>query len=396
MPLVLKICGLEWVNASRDKRELSAYRELGWDVCVMAKGEPGDRARPDEVDGFPVLRYSTRPLGARVPSAVNRVVSLFQWAREARKLHPDVISGHDLIPGLTIAWMSTWFQKQKPKLIYDSHEFELGRNTKRSALQKAVICRWERFLMNRCAFSIMVNDSIADEVQRIHRLKERPVVVRSTPDNWRLDSEEIARARAEIDRQFAVRGIDAPFLVMYHGGVVKNRGIEMLLRVTAQEPRACALVLGSGSEAYLQKLRNLAEALGVSDRVLFHPAVPLKELWKYVGAADLSLMMIEGLSRSYYYALPNKFFESIQSLTPVVASDYPEMKRLIDEYEIGLTCAPDDLDAVHACVAKMREDAAFYARCGENLGRAKEDLCWEKEKEILKDAFRAKILRTSV
>ena len=83
MPLVLKICGSDWNNASRDKRELSAYRELGCDVLVMAKGEPGDRARPDEVDGFPVLRYSTRPLGTHVPNAVNRVVSIFQWAREA-------------------------------------------------------------------------------------------------------------------------------------------------------------------------------------------------------------------------------------------------------------------------------------------------------------------------
>ena len=47
--------------------------------------------------------------------------------------------------------------------------------------------------MRRCAFSIMVNDSIADEVQKIHALKQRPVVIRSTPYCWELDEAEIER-----------------------------------------------------------------------------------------------------------------------------------------------------------------------------------------------------------
>ena len=39
MKKVLKICGNDWKNASHDKRELSAVKELGADVEVMAKGE---------------------------------------------------------------------------------------------------------------------------------------------------------------------------------------------------------------------------------------------------------------------------------------------------------------------------------------------------------------------
>lgn len=385
MPLVLKICGSDWNNASRDKRELSVYRELGWDVLVMAKGKPGDKGRADTVSGFPVLRYSTRPLGKRVPNPINRFVSLFQWAHAARSLQPDVISGHDLVPGLTIAWLSALLRKDKPKLIYDSHEFELGRNAKRSAFQREVIRLTERFLMRRCAFSIMVNDTIADEVQRIHKLKDRPIVVRSTPDNWPLDPNAIRQVRDELMKNAEAK--TEPFLVMYHGAITTGRGIEMLIRVTAKDPHVRAIVLGNGGAAYLDSLKTLAAELGVADRVLFHPAVPLSELWKYVGAADLSLMMIEGKAKSYYYALPNKFFESIQSFTPIVASNIPEMQRLIDKYEIGLTCDPNDLDAVCACVEKMRTDRAFYAQCKENLKRAKADLCWEKEKHVLLDAF---------
>ena len=36
----------------------------------------------------------------------------------------------------------------------------------------------------------------------------------------------------------------------------------------------------------------------------------------------------------------------------------------------------------------MRTDRDFYAQCKENLKKAKEDLCWEKEKVVLQEAYR--------
>ena len=136
---VLKICWSSWQNESRDKRELSACRELGLDSMVMTEGDHSDWFRQDEVAGFPVCRFSTRPSKKLVPSKrlvpyrVDRFVSVFTWAWCARKLKPMAISGHD-IRGLAIGWLSTIGlpKERKPVLIYDSHEFELGRNAKRS------------------------------------------------------------------------------------------------------------------------------------------------------------------------------------------------------------------------------------------------------------------------
>lgn len=64
----------------------------------------------------------------------------------------------------------------------------------------------ERFLIKRCAFSIMVNDSIADEVQKIHKLKQRPIVVRSTPEKWTVDPEETKKKRRELLDRFTDSG----------------------------------------------------------------------------------------------------------------------------------------------------------------------------------------------
>lgn len=388
MKRVLKICGGIWENASRDKRELSVCQELGAETLVMAKGDPRDSFREDEVDGYKVYRFSTRPLGtAPVLNWPNRVLSLFIWGRKARKFRADIISGHDL-SGLFIGYLSNLGNRHKAKLVYDSHEFEIGRAVRRSRLQTWAICHLERFLIKCCAFSIMVNDSIADEVQQIHCLKDRPVVARNVPPYWKLDPEETARVRAGFLESLGLP--EETFLVMYHGMLFRNRGIENLLRAVAQTPGTAAVILGNAlTPSYLESLRTLAGDLGITDRVLFHPAVPVDILRNYVGAADVELTVgIGSFSKSYYLSLPNKFFEAVQAMTPLIVSDFPEMGKIVRQYEIGIPVNPENVKEIVAAIRRLKDDREFYAVCKENLKRAKEELCWENEKTALKEAYR--------
>ena len=230
----------------------------------------------------------------------------------------------------------------------------------------------------------MVNDAIADEVQRIHQLPERPVVVRSTPNLWQIDAQECEKTRARI-----LSSMKSPreVLIMYHGGVIPGRGVETLLEVVAKADFTCAFILGNGHEPYIQSLKSKAEALGISDRVAFHSAVSIDKLWKYVGAADIGMVTIPAVAKSYYYMLPNKFFENIQSETPVICSNYPAIEPIVKEYNIGLTCNPTDIDAIIACIKKMNENKSLYHTFKENLKHAKQQLCWENEKQILINAY---------
>ena len=162
-----------------------------------------------------------------------------------------------------------------------------------------------------------------------------------------------------------------------------GRGIEKLIQLVSINLNIYAVILGNGEASYLDGLRMLASDKGIEKRIIFHPAVPVEELWKYVGAADVGMMIIEPIVKSYYYALPNKLFESIQSLTPIISSDLPEMKKIVDKYSIGLTCDPENLEELNACVERMRTDKEFYSQCKVNLKSAKLELCWEIEKNVL-------------
>lgn len=382
---VLKICIGTWQNASHDKRELSVCRELGADVLVVAKGDV--TGQKEMVDGYQVVRLSARPLGKCFPVIANRIAAIFSWASYVRKMPDiDVISGHDL-SGLAIGYLSNFFKRNKAKLVYDSHEFTVGRDELSGKLKPILIYWLEHFLIKRSAFSIMVNDSIAEEVQKIHKLKNKPVVARNAAYYWNLNPERIQRKRNELNSQFGIP--ENSCIIMYHGAVARNRGIEQMFRAVAGLDDVYCLVLGnSETQRYIDELGMLAEELKIADRVFFHPAVPLSELPDYVAAVDVGMINILATSKSFYYMLPNKFYENIQALTPIIVSDFPEVGRIVDRYGIGLKVDPENIDQITEAIAKMKNDKAFYMACKDNLLVAKEDLCWEKEKEMLKSAYR--------
>ena len=191
-------------------------------------------------------------------------------------------------------------------------------------------------------------------------------------------------------REFAPQGVT--FLAMFHGGLSSGNGIETGIRAVAKIPTAALILMGNSDDEYRRTLEEIAAKCGAAERLRFLPPVPVNEIWKYAGAMDVGIMPIENLCLSYYYTLPNKFFENVQSLTPVICSDLPEMHRLVDEYGIGLICEPENVDDLAQCLERMRTDREFYNSCKQNLLRAKRELCWEREKTVLLDAYRKYLL----
>ena len=177
------------------------------------------------------------------------------------------------------------------------------------------------------------------------------------------------------------------FLMMYHGGLMPERGIETLIEVLSLDSRLYLFLLGNGNEDYVAELIAFAKKKRVAERLLIHDAVPHSELWKYTGAADAGMITVKASWKSYYYMLPNKFFENIQSETPVICSNFPVVKALVNQYQVGILCNPDDPNDIIQCIYKFWFNQEFCGNCKKHLLLAKEELCWEKERIILKEAY---------
>ncbi len=381
---LLKICISEWENESRDKRELDVAKELGIKVEVLAKGD--ETGKIECVDGFSVYRVTTVPLKKINITIINRIVSIFIWIKCARQRKPDIISGHDVF-ALLIGYLSNIGRKNKAKLVYDSHEFELGRIGNRNCISRLVIKNLERFLINKSVFSIMVSNLIADEVQNIYRLKDKPTVVRNIPNFFNMDNCNSKQKREEIISE--MNWSKDSFIIIYHGKIANGRGIEQLIDVLSVNDKVCGIILGNDNDKnYLKQIKNKASFLKVINRLYISPAVNVNEMYKMISAADLGFVLIQNVCKSYFYSLPNKLFENIQALTPVLSSDFPEMKNIVEGYKIGLTCNPDNIENINECIIKFQNDREFYNDCKSNIAIAKEVLCWEKEKDNLVKAYK--------
>lgn len=384
---VLKIVAGEWGAASRDRKELGICRELGCEIFVMQKGQTKDKGRHEVLHGFDVYDYSTRPLGDSKPfRPLNKLVSLFTWAHHARKYKADIISGHDYI-ALFIGWMATTFipKKKKPKLVYDSHEYELGRNKKRSRLALWLVKRIEGFLIKRCAFTIIECDEIADKLVEVYRCK-RPVVAHNVTVNWKLDHDIISERRREICEKMNIP--TDSFILMSHGAMMPNRGLEQTLDAAAALDIPLVLLGHINDQLFFNSLMQKVEESRIKEKVLYLPAVPLEILWQYVGAVDLGTIILQPQYESHRMTLPNKLFENIQSLTPVVTSNFNGLKAIVEGGGIGLTVDPESHEELVAAIKRMRNDREFYAQCKENLIKAKERYCWENDKQALYDAYK--------
>ncbi|MCE1168343.1 MAG: glycosyltransferase [Sphingobacteriia bacterium] len=391
--VVLKFLLSDIQFATRDLKEISLLNELNFKTMVLCVGEESEIEETSngiiirKIPNLKLSRSQTRIV--RAIKIIRRKVLLIGILRDLR---PTCISCHD-IDALLLGWISTILIKKskRPLLVYDSHEFEAGRNTNgsRGKIANWLVLKLERFLIKRTVLNIMVNDVIAEEVRELHHLKEKPLVIRNIPRYFQINELLCHQQKKAFYSELGLQ--NETFLVMYHGAFTHGRGIENLLKAITDLQKVAVILLGFGEQSYISHLTNLISSLKIQERVCFIPAVSQDELWKYVGAVDVGMVLIENVCKSYYNSLPNKLFENIQAETPVIGSNFPEIRKIIETYQIGICCDPSDPESIAREIKRLQQDKEQYTIFKQNLKHAKKELCWENEKLLLAEAY-SKIL----
>jgi glycosyltransferase involved in cell wall biosynthesis len=209
---------------------------------------------------------------------------------------------------------------------------------------------------------------------------EAPVVVRNVPE-WRAES------TPNVEDEGAARDAGPP-LAVYFGALTRNRGLPTALRALAQLPELRLRLVGPEAWGYRRTLLELAEQLGIGERVEMLEPVPPERAAAVLADADVGLALIEPVCLSYRMTLPNKLYEYVAAGLPVLASDIPVLAAEVREHRLGLVADPADPDAVAAALREMLvPDAQRSFR--EAVSRHAADAVWERERERLVEIYAA-------
>lgn len=179
----------------------------------------------------------------------------------------------------------------------------------------------------------------------------------------------------------------APKMLLYQGALNEGRGIEALLESMQSLDNVELVLAGEGDLS--TKLRQMASALNLGQRVRFLGFVRPDDLKKWTAQAWLGLNLLENRGQSYYYSLANKFFDTVQAGIPILTMDFPEYRALNDQHEVAVLLEKLDADIIIRAVKKLLEDTTLYDKLRQNCLFAREVWCWENEQQTLLEHWRS-------
>lgn len=259
------------------------------------------------------------------------------------------------------------------KLIYDAHEYETQTQGLRGIRKKLAIFL-ENILIGYCDKTIVVGDAIADEYKRLYPKLDRPYVVLNTPAYKNIQKKDIFRETLNISKEKTI--------FLYQGGLSKGRGIEILLDTfkNIDDENSVIIFMGYGP------LEELVISLSKEyTNIYFHEAVTPEVLLDYTCSADFGISTIEDSCLSYRYCLPNKMFEYMMAEVPVIVSNLPEMKKIVEDNSVGVVVKENTPNGLQEAIEKATELDKDELHI--NIQKIKKIYNWEEQEKVLLNVY---------
>ena len=125
----------------------------------------------------------------------------------------------------------------------------------------------------------------------------------------------------------------------------------------------------------------MVEERNLGHRFHLLPPVRSEDLPGITVAADMGFILFRNSCLNHFYSLPNKLYEYPMAGVPVIASGFPEIKKVLNRYDYGITVDPGSPSAIAAVVQRLAEDESLRRRLASNGRKAAlNELNWNFQK----------------
>lgn len=282
----------------------------------------------------------------------------------------DIYFAEDLY---TLPFVVLFGKIKRGKIIYDSRELfgylaGLGEKKKIQGILRFV----EKLFINRTDLIIVTGEMDKEFLIKEYKAKN-VIILRNFPKYSKIFEVYDLRKKFNIPSSTTI--------LIYQGMIHHGRGLRTVFEFLRKNEDYIFFIVGDGSQKNFYE--NLAAEMKIDHKIIFVGKVPQTELLKYTKGSDIGVSLIENISLSYFYALPNKLFEYIMAEIPCVVSNLPQMDKVIKEYKVGISVALEDLTQLDSALKRISQDIIFREELIRNCAKASRELNWEKEIEKL-------------
>jgi len=350
-------------------KEARALAQAGYDVVHLAPDS--GRAAPREMYGVRIALY---PAPSGLARRLRRFVRLWRLARTERA---DVLHGNEVESWLAALLIK--LERPRTRVIFDVHEHYPSRFSEPHSprwtrwIGEPVIRFLFRTLTPATDHLIFAKRSVAQD------FPVRPGQATCIFNYASLDMP--APTRDEVSPAIRTAVGDHPVAV-HIGGLSRARGwpqlLEALARMRHRELRVMAFgEIDEGPQAFWAE----AERLGVRDRVEIRERVPYDQIFEYLTAADVGLMLYQPGILNHVYAFPIKLYDYMRAGLPAIGPRFAvEVTPVIEAERCGWlidTANPQELADVLDLVCDDRAAARAAGERGRQAVKRKYN--WERQ-----------------
>lgn len=361
-------------------------------VRIVDAGSPGGRPAGEPGTGSAGAAPPSRR-GALAGRLERMLLATRRVAAHALALEPDMVQLHD--PELLPAGLR--LQRSGIHVVFDAHEDVPAQLLDKpylpptaARLLSAAYARYERYACARLDGLLAATPLIS---ARLEACNPRTLDIANYPLPEEFfpvresDGDDAGHSNNDNDNCNAGNSNgnhddgEPRAQVCYVGSISAIRGVRELVHACdlLRTPTTLVLAGGFSEPALAAEVAALpgwsrVRALGHLDRA---------------GVAGVMRRSCAGLvtllpTASYRDALPVKMFEYMAAGIPVIASDFPRWRAIVDASECGLCVDPGDPAAIAAAIDRLAGDPELARRLGANGRRAVEQRYnWRQEAQKL-------------
>lgn len=350
------------------ERACTAFAREGHEVTLIASHE-----RDERVQGVNIVAVKPRSGLAR------RIVSGFDAFRAARDIEADVYVFHD--PDL-IPWM-TLLALVGRKVVFDIHEnyvVRLRRPGMPAPLQRAVeiLFRLAELILYQPYAGLMVTSYA---MQQLYGFTGRPTLINhNTVDLARLKHLDLRQPKQDAPTIYTA-GTNSP---------ARNamQTLEAMPLILKHIPEAKMIFVGRYQpDGFEREMEQRAAELGVQDSVEILGMLPWDANFERTARMHVGCVFYED-NPNNRVTLPNRLFEYMACGVAILGHDFPEIIRIVREYDCGEIVDSADPESIADGAVKLLRDRERLAEMGEVGRRAIDgELGYHREVQRMSDFF---------